>query len=57
MPLIYFYSHLILYKKGTFHYKKGHFWSFEKQGTFCPLGGGGVRAPCVSQVPTPLPVQ
>jgi hypothetical protein len=41
-------SDISLYKKGTFHHKKGHFWSFEK------TGGGGALAPCAPLVPTPL---
>jgi hypothetical protein len=48
-----------LYKKGTFHHKKGHFssqkraLSITKKGTFSPLkklGGGGICPP----LPTPL---
>jgi hypothetical protein len=34
-----------LYKKGTFHHKKGHFWSFEK------IGGGGAHAPVLPPPP------
>ena len=37
------YSDISLYKKGNFHHKKGHFWSFE---TELGGGGGGARAPC-----------
>jgi hypothetical protein len=36
-------SAISLFKKGTFHHKKGHFWYFEK------IGGG-----TYPQVPTPL---
>ena len=44
LMLIYsIYSDIRLYKKGTFHHKKGHFWSFEN------IGGG--RAPCTPPPP------
>jgi hypothetical protein len=33
--------------RGTFHHKKGHFWSFEKIWE-------GARAPCAPPVPTPM---
>jgi hypothetical protein len=58
LVLISIYSDISLYKKGTFHHKKGHF-SSQKRDTFSPLkklGGGHVLPVSPPPVPTPLPM-